>query len=131
MFISVIYVCLMCISGTQLSLLCISGIDIVFVCLINKWRLFFEHLMFSICSEWTLLLLFWVDWHWLLFSSTNISFSLLLWFLITECDKGNFGEGCRSSCHCLNGVRCHNVNGRCPGAGCGAGWKLSTCSEGK
>jgi hypothetical protein len=41
-----------------------------------------------------------------------------------------FGEGCRSICHCLNGVGCNNVNGQCPHKECDAGWKPSTCSEG-
>jgi hypothetical protein len=64
--------------------------------------------------------------------SAHQAFSLsLLCSLITACDKGTFGEGCRSSCHCLNGVRCHNMNGQCPHGDCDAGWKPSTCSEGK
>jgi hypothetical protein len=57
--------------------------------------------------------------------------SWLLCFLITACDKGTFGEGCRSICHCLNGVGCNHVNGQCPHGDCYAGWKPSTCSEGK
>ena len=57
--------------------------------------------------------------------------SLLLCLLITECDKGTFGEGCRSRCHCLNGDRCHNMNGQCPRGNCDAGWKPNTCSEDK
>ena len=54
-----------------------------------------------------------------------------LFFLITACDKGTFGEGCKSSCHCLNGVKCHSVNGQCPLGDCDAGWIPGTCSEGK
>jgi hypothetical protein len=56
-------------------------------------------------------------------------FSLLLYFLITVCDKGSFGEGCRSICHCLNKARCNNVNGQCPHGDCDSGWKPRTCSE--
>ena len=58
-------------------------------------------------------------------------FLLLLWFLMTECDKGNFGEDCKSGCHCFNGVGCNNVNGQCPNGHCDAGWKPGTCSQGK
>ena len=65
------------------------------------------------------------------FHSQINCFSLFLCFLITACDKGTFGEGCRSSCHCLNGVGCNNVDGQCPRGGCDAGWKKNTCSEGK
>ena len=50
---------------------------------------------------------------------------------MTECDKGNFGEDCKSRCHCLNGVGCNNVKGQCPSGHCDAGWKPGTCSEGK
>jgi hypothetical protein len=67
----------------------------------------------------------------LLFYSHRASSSLLLCFLITACDKGTFGEGCKSSCHCLNGVKCHSVNGQCPLGDCDAGWIPGTCSEGK
>ena len=55
----------------------------------------------------------------------------MLFFLITACDKGTFGEGCRSRCHCLNGVKCKTVNGQCPNGHCDAGWKTHTCSESK
>ena len=65
------------------------------------------------------------------FHSQIDCFSLLLCFLITACDKGTFGEGCRSTCHCLSGAICHNVNGQCPRGDCDAGWKPGTCSEGK
>ena len=64
-------------------------------------------------------------------SAHRASSSLLLCFLITACDKGTFGEGCKSSCHCLNGVRCHSVNGQCPLGDCDDGWIRGTCSEGK
>ena len=106
-------------------------------------------------------MVFWVDWLLLLFSftiyfsllpcflmtacdkgtfewkvsdtdSAHWAFSSsLLCFLITACDKGTFGEGCRSRCHCLNGVGCNNVNGQCPHGDCDTGWKTRTCSEGK
>ena len=56
---------------------------------------------------------------------------LLLCILITVCDQGTFGEECKSRCHCLNGVGCNNVNGKCPREDCDAGWKTNTCSEGK
>jgi hypothetical protein len=58
-------------------------------------------------------------------------FSLLLCFLITACDKGTFGDGCKSRCHCLNGVGCNNVNGQCPRGDCDARWKTNTCAESK
>ena len=58
-------------------------------------------------------------------------FSLLLYFLITACDKGTFGDGCKSRCHCLNGVGCNNVNGQCPRGDCDARWKTNTCAESK
>ena len=34
-----------------------------------------------------------------------------------------------SSCHCLNGASCNNVNEQCPRGDCDAGWKPDTCSE--
>ena len=45
------------------------------------------------------------------------------------CDKGFFGEGCRSRCHCVNGVGCNHVSGQCPNGDCDSGWKSPTCSE--
>jgi hypothetical protein len=89
------------------------------------------HLVFLIYSESTLIVLFWADRLQFLFSFTNISFSFFICFLITACDKGNFGKGCRNTCHCLNGVGCNNVNGECPCGNCDAGWKPNTCYEGK
>ena len=53
----------------------------------------------------------------------------MLCFLMTECDKANFGEDCNSRCHCLDSVGCNNVNGQCPRGHCDAGWKTNTCSE--
>ena len=50
---------------------------------------------------------------------------------MAECEKGTFGEDCKSRCHCLNGVGCNNVNGQCPSGHCDAGWKPGTCSQGK
>jgi hypothetical protein len=58
----------------------------------------------------TLIVLFWIEWLQFLFTFTNKLFLLLLCFLITECDKGNFGEDCKSRCHCLNGEGCNNKN---------------------
>ena len=59
MFISVKEVCLMCISGLSLFLMFISGMDVAIVCLKKiSGRHLFEHLMFTISSEWTLILLF-------------------------------------------------------------------------
>jgi hypothetical protein len=45
-------------------------------------RHLFEHLMLSIYSEKTLVLLFWIDWHWLLFSFTNSFFHYCYDFLL-------------------------------------------------
>jgi hypothetical protein len=87
------------------------------------------HLMFSISSESTLIVLFWIDYLHLLLSFTNLSVSLLLCFIIADCNQGTFGAECKSSCHCLNKARCDNVKGQCPHGDCDSGWKPGTCSQ--
>ena len=63
MFISVKDVFLMYISGLSLFLMFISGMDVAIVCLKKvSGRHLFEHLMFTISSEWKLILLFWIHW---------------------------------------------------------------------
>jgi hypothetical protein len=67
----------------------------------------------------------------LLLSFTNLSLSLLICFIIAECNQGTFGAECKNRCHCLNKARCNKVNGHCPRRDCDSGWKPGTCSESK
>jgi hypothetical protein len=66
-----------------------------------------------------------------LLSFTNLSLSLLLCFIIAECNQSTFGAEYKNRCHCLNKARCNKVNGHCPRGDCDSGWKPGTCSESK
>ena len=43
------------------------------------------------------------------------------------CGQGTFGKKCRDGCHCIPGVRCHPVSGRCI---CPKGRHGDKCDEG-
>ena len=54
---------------------------------------------------------------------------VLFWFL-TECDGGKFGQNCDETCgKCVNGEHCDHVNGTCFN-GCDRGFKGFNCNEG-
>ena len=56
-------------------------------------------------------------------------FILEMYFCITECPHGQYGEACEKLCgQCIDPSECHNVHGTCS-YGCKPGYKGNHCSQ--
>lgn len=55
----------------------------------------------------------------------------MLFFCITECKKGWYGDNCTQQCtaHCKDNTTCNHVTGLCD-EGCDKGWKGYMCDKG-